>query len=165
MENNAKRYLIPVNGQLIEVSEEVYKEYYRPIWRTRKRAQLAGSCACPKSQLWKCDGECQLCSFSATGDQVSLSTPIGGDHGEISFSDRLCDDVTPETKLFRKDLIEALYSALTQLDSDSRQLCYFIMQGKTEREIAAALNLSQSTLHYKKQKTLALLRKVLQDYI
>ena len=165
MENNAKRYLIPVNGQLIEVSEEVYKEYYRPIWRTRKRAQLAGSCACPKSQLWKCDGECQLCSFSATGDQVSLSTPIGGDHGEIPLSDRICDDVTPESRLFRKDLIEALYSALTQLDSDSRQLCFYIMQGKTEREIASTMNLSQSTLHYKKQKTLAILRKVLKDYI
>ena len=165
MENNAKRYFIPVDGQLIEVREEIYKEYYRPIWRARKRAQKGGNCGCPKSQLWKCDGECQLCSFSAAGDQVSLSTPIGGEHGEISLSDRLSDDVTPESRLFRKDLIEALYSSLTQLDSDSRQLCFFIMQGKTEREIAATMNLSQSTLHDKKQKTLALLRKILQDYI
>ena len=165
MESQERKYYIPIDGQLIEVCREIYCEFYRPIWRARKRAQLTGGCTCPKSQLWKCDGECQLCTFSATGQQVSLSTPIGGEHDEIYLVDRLCDDVTPESRLLRKELNEALYSALAQLDSDGRQICLLIMQGKTEREIAAVMNRSQTTLHYQKHKALEFLRKALQDYI
>ena len=35
MQNNDKKYFIPVNGNPIEVSEEVYRAYYQPIWNTR----------------------------------------------------------------------------------------------------------------------------------
>lgn len=31
MSSEAKKYFIPVNGELVEVSEELYREYYRPI--------------------------------------------------------------------------------------------------------------------------------------
>lgn len=165
MEKNAKRNFIPVDGQRIEVPEEVYKEYYRPIWRERKKAQKEGSCVCPESQFWKCDCDCQLCSFFVAGVQVSLSTPIGGEEDEITLGDTLSDGITPESRLLKKELIEALYTALAQLDQESREICSFIMQGKTEREIADAMNRSQSTLHYQKQKAIAFLRKALRDYI
>lgn len=39
MSDQNKKYFIPVNGALIEVSEEVYRAYYRPIWNTRYHAQ------------------------------------------------------------------------------------------------------------------------------
>lgn len=38
MSNEAKKYYIPVNGKLVEVSEELYRAYYRPIWNTRYHA-------------------------------------------------------------------------------------------------------------------------------
>lgn len=31
MQKKANRYFIPIDGQAIEVSEEVYRAYYRPI--------------------------------------------------------------------------------------------------------------------------------------
>lgn len=31
MQNNDKKYFIPVDGTLIEVSEDVYRAYYQPI--------------------------------------------------------------------------------------------------------------------------------------
>lgn len=35
MQNNDKKYFIPVDGTPIEASEEVYRAYYQPIWNTR----------------------------------------------------------------------------------------------------------------------------------
>lgn len=35
MQNNDKKYFIPVDGTPIEVSEEIYRAYYQPIWNTR----------------------------------------------------------------------------------------------------------------------------------
>ncbi|NLI54385.1 MAG: hypothetical protein GX417_08660 [Clostridiales bacterium] len=77
-QSKSKRFFIPVNGTPIEVSEEVYRAYYQPIWNTRYHAQKNGECRCTKSQLWKCDGVCPGCPFYAAGKKVSIDTPIGG---------------------------------------------------------------------------------------
>ena len=65
MQNNDKKYFIPVDGTPIEVSEEIYRAYYQPIWSTRYHAQKNGECRCTKAQLWKCDGVCPGCPFYA----------------------------------------------------------------------------------------------------
>lgn len=75
MSKEAKKYFIPVNGELVEVSEELYREYYRPIWNTRYYARKNGECSCTKAQLWKCDGVCPGCPFYTAG-QKCLSTPL-----------------------------------------------------------------------------------------
>lgn len=77
MQNNDKKYFIPVDGTPIEVSEEVYRAYYQPIWNTRYHAQKNGECRCTKAQLWKCDGVCPGCPFYAAGKKVSIDTPRG----------------------------------------------------------------------------------------
>lgn len=51
MSTQDKKFFIPVDGNPTEVREEVYRAYYRPIWRTRYHAQKDGECVCPKSQL------------------------------------------------------------------------------------------------------------------
>lgn len=86
MQNNDKKYFIPVDGNPIEVSEEVYRAYYQPIWNTRYHAQQNGECRCTKAQLWKCDGVCPGCPFYAAGKKVSIDTPIGGEDDELNVS-------------------------------------------------------------------------------
>ena len=46
MKNKDKQYFIPVDGELVEVTEEVYRAYYQPIWNTRYHAQKNGECRC-----------------------------------------------------------------------------------------------------------------------
>lgn len=75
MSNEAKKYFIPVKGELVEVSEELYRAYYRPIWNTRYHARKNGECCCTKAQLWKCDGVCPGCPFYTAGKKY-LSTPL-----------------------------------------------------------------------------------------
>ncbi len=86
MQNKDKKYFIPVDGNPIEVSEEVYRAYYQPIWNTRYHAQQNGECRCTKAKLWKCDGVCPGCPFYAAGKKVSIDTPIGGEDDELNVS-------------------------------------------------------------------------------
>ena len=83
MQNNDKKYFIPVDGTPIEVSEEIYRAYYQPIWNTRYHAQKNGECRCTKAQLWKCDGVCPGCPLYAAGKKVSIDTPIGGEEDGV----------------------------------------------------------------------------------
>ena len=166
MSNEAKKYFIRVEGNPIEVSEEVYRAYFQPIWKTRYHAQKNGECRCSKAQLWKCDGICPGCPFYAAGKKVSIDTPIGGEDDELTFGDTLADDtLSVESKLMDKELLDALYDELNRLDSDDRRICELIMQGNTEREIAAAMGKRQSTINYRKHKVFSILREALKDLI
>ncbi len=166
MENTVKHYCIPVNGNPIEVTEEVYRDFYRPIWRTQYHARKNGECRCPKNQLWKCDGICPGCRYSAAGRKVSINTPICDDDPDLTLEDVLeSDDPSPESILMDRELLDALYDELDRLDPDGRRICELIMAGKTEREMAATLGRSQSTLNYQKRKILSLLREALKDFV
>ena len=92
MSSEVKKYFIPVNGELVEVSEELYRAYYRPIWNTRYHARKNGECSCTKAQLWKCDGVCPGCPFQTEGKKISLSTVIGGEDNDLTLGDTLRDD-------------------------------------------------------------------------
>ena len=167
MEEHAtdKRYFIPADGTLIEVSEDVYRAYYQPIWNTRYHARKNGECVCPRAQLWKCDGICPGCPFYAAGKKVSIDAPIGGEDDELTLGDTLATDTpTAETVLMDKELLDTLYSELSRLDPDGRRICEFIMQGKTEREMAADMGKRQSTINYQKNKVLSFLREALKDF-
>lgn len=166
MSTQDKKFFIPVDGNPTEVREEVYRAYYRPIWRTRYHAQKDGECVCPKSQLWKCDGVCSGCRYNAAGRKVSLNTPICDDDPDLTLEDVLESDTpSPESILMDRELLDALYEELDRLDPDGRRICELIMAGKTERQMADELGRSQSTLNYQKRKVLSLLRKTLKDYI
>lgn len=166
MQNNDKKYFIPVDGTPIEVSEDVYRAYYQPIWNTRYHAQQNGECRCTKAQLWKCDGVCPGCPFYAAGKKVSIDTPIGGEEDELTLGDTQADDApSAESILMDKELLDALYDELNRLDPDGRCICELIMQGKTEREIAADMGKRQSTINYQKNKVFSILREALKDFI
>lgn len=166
MQTKDKHYFIPANGDLIEVTEEQYRAYYRPIWKTRYHAQKNGECTCTKGQLWKCDGVCPGCPFHSAGKVLSLDKPVADEDGKITFGDTIADDSpSPEDILLEAELLEALYAELDRLDPDGRRICELIMSGKTERQMAAVLGRSQSTLNYQKRKILCLLREALKEYI
>lgn len=166
MSNKAKKCFIPVDGTPIEVSEDVYRDYYRPIWRTRYHAQKNGECNCTKAQIWKCDGVCPGCPFYTAGRKVSIETSIGGEEDELTLGDTLADDApSAESILMDRELLAALHEELNRLDPDGRRICELVMQGKTEREIAADMGKRQSTINYKKNRVFDILREALKDFV
>ena len=164
MQNNDKKYFIPVNGNPIEVSEEVYRAYYQPIWNTRYHAQKNGECRCTKAQLWKCDGVCPGCPFYAAGKKVSIDTPIGGEEDELTLGDTLADDApSAESILMDKELLDALYDELNRLDPDGRRICELLMY-HSEREAADIMGMARSTFKRHWAKIQAELQDKLKEY-
>ena len=137
MKNCDRKYFIPVNGTPVEVSEEVYRAYYRPVWGTRYHAQKNGECRCSKRQLWLCDGICSGCPFHTSETNISFETPVADGDEDITIEDALMGSPSPESILMDKELLDALYNELNRLDPEGRRICELFMQGKTEREIAA----------------------------
>ena len=91
---------------------------------------------------------------------------IGGEEDELTLGDTLVDDASSaESILMDKELLDALYDELNRLDPDGRRICELIMQGKTEREIAADMGKRQSTINYQKNKVFSILREALKDFI
>lgn len=165
MKNNDKTYFIPVNGKLIEVSEDVYKAYYRPIWNTRYHAQQNGECRCTKAKLWKCDGDCIGCCYHTVGRTVSLETPIGSEADELTLGDTLTDDApSSESILMDKELLDALYEELEHLDPEGKRICQLFMEGFSERESAKIMGMARSTFKRHWEKIRTYLQKRLEDY-
>ena len=75
MSSEAKKYFIPVNGELVEVSEELYREYYRPIWNTRYHARKNGECSCTKLSCGNAMAYAQV-ARSTQPVKKCLSTPL-----------------------------------------------------------------------------------------
>ena len=85
--DNQRKIYIRSTKTWVPVTEEVYLEYYRPVWRTQKAMQKAGQCYCPKSKLWLCDDDCAMCEYRAAGNTVSLVAPMqNGLHAVLPWS-------------------------------------------------------------------------------
>ena len=164
MQKKDNRYFIPVNGDPIEVSEEVYRAYYQPIWNTRYHAQQNSECRCTKTQLWKCDGVCPGCPFYTAGKKVSIDTPIGGEDDELVLADTLADDTpTAESILMDEELLKALYDELDRLDPEGKRICGLLMH-HSEREAAEIMGMARSTFKRHWDKIRAELQIKLKDY-
>lgn len=164
MSNEVKKYFIPVDGNPIEVSEEVYRAYYQPIWNARYHAQKNGECRCTKAQLWKCDGVCPGCPFYAAGKKVSIDTPIGGEDDELTLGDTLADDApTAESILMDNELLDALYDELSRLDPEGKRICELLMY-HSEREAADIMGMARSTFKRHWAKIQVELQDKLKEY-
>ena len=142
---------------LVPVSEEVYRSVYPGIWKTQKRMRRAGQCVCPKNQLWKCDGDCLVCTFYKRKD-LSLNAPISTAEG-IAFEETVAsNEATPEEKVCEAALLEALYAALDLLDPEGKRICE-LMKEHSERETADILGMSRSTFKRRWERILRQLKE------
>lgn len=153
--------------QWLNVSEEIYLDHTRFYGAFRKRVQSHGQCICPKSKAWLCDGDCLTCEFRAAGKQLSLDYTTEDRNGKPKHS---VDDLLDETVNIpyaaeKRELKKALYEVIGKLEPENQLICRRIMEGKTEREIAAELGISRSTYTYRRDKLFQKLREQLVLYM
>lgn len=150
----------------VDVTEEQYYAYYRDIWATRNRAQAHGQCMCPKSKTWMCDGDCLFCEFHAAGDNLSLDYTVqDGEGNQKSWADGLQDHTTDSQSLIEdRELLRILYQKLQELDTEAKRICELFMQGQSEREAAASMNMARSTFKRHWAKIQSELQEKLRDY-
>ena len=149
-----EKYYIYVKSQdqLLEVTPEIYYEYYRPIWRMRKALQKAKKCLCPQKWLWKCDGDCASCEHYAPGDEWSL------DYEQSLLGDKREDTgVNIEEMVANKILLKQLLKRLGDICPEFLEFIKLKEKGLSEREIATKLKIPRKTLSYRIDKA----RKIL----
>jgi hypothetical protein len=128
---NKERYIL-LNGEKIFVSEEVYRAYYRPVWREAKQRKV------------RLEMECSLDTLKDSGFEAES------------------DQVPMDELILDKLLMDKLFLALSDLTSDERSLLHALyLQGKSEREVAKTLGISSVAVHKRKHKALNKLHRLL----
>ncbi len=153
-----QRY-IPVDGQQIPVTEEVYRADKRPAWAERKRREREKRCVVSngRGRTKRCTADCSQCDKQRTGSVLSLDKFLEDGY-------EAADTLDLAELVADKLLLEELYAALEELDPDNRRIMELFSIGKSEREIAADMGLSQKAISKRKTKLFAQLRERLQDF-
>ena len=166
MADKKQRY-IPVGKKLIPVSEETY--LYHTRWVANERYRARRDHRCGNNNFSKCNGDCGHCIYQIPGDVLYMDSLVNtnNDHsGDSSFGFDI-----PDTSASVEDLVVneiMLTSLLKDLDSimpDGAQIFSLIAHGFTERQVAAKLGISQSTLSYRKNKLFDYIRQHREDFL
>jgi len=158
-QTTTQRY-IEIDGQQIPVTEEVYRAYMRPVWAERKRREREKHCVISDGRggTKRCTDDCNRCDKQRTGSVLSLDKFM-----EDGFE--AAEPVELAELVADKLLLEELYAALDELDPDNRRIMELFSVGKSEREIASDIGLSQKAINKRKTKLFAQLRERLKDFI
>jgi len=156
---NQQRH-IEINEQQIPVTEESYRAYKRPAWAERKRIEREKRCVISNGRggTKRCTGDCSKCDKQRTGSVLSLDK-----FAEDGFD--VADTIDISELVADKLLFQELYKAWEELAPDSRRIMKLYAAGKSEREIADAIGLSQKSINNRKKKLFALLQKRLKDFV
>lgn len=137
MEEQERRYALVVKKRQIEVTEEVYKTYYKLTERERYLDKLAG-----KKHI-------SLEACHQNGLQVDYVLSHIGESIEDS--------------LVKREMLEKLSLCLETLSEQERLLIYALFfQGKSERQLAAETEIPQRTINDRKRKILLKLKKLME---
>ena len=120
-----------LDGVKVPVSEEVYRAYYRPVWREAKRKEVRD------------DTEYSLDALEESGFEAADSA--------------LVDDIVAD-KLLLDELYAAL-DELT--DDERSLIDALFYKERSERNVAAERGVQRNTVVYHRNKILDKLRKIL----
>lgn len=162
---NLRKIYIRNTKQWIPVTEEVYREYYREIWATRKRAQEHRQCMCPKDKHWLCDGDCLICPFHAPGDNLSLDLTYQNSDGEaFSMLDKLADPAESiEDVVTDQIVLDMLFQRLAEIMPEARHIGDLRMAGLSDAEIADKIGIPRTTFLSRLKKAKELLQREYPD--
>ena len=159
-----KQFYVNVNGQKVEVSEEVYRAYVRPI-RAQQRAEKRNKRCKVKGErfgLVRCKGNCSECEYAKSGKafgSVEQSLDALTESGfELPSESDIEVDLLAEEE--RNEQMEKLRSAIASLSERQRfilQEVYF--HNQTQEEVAMQLQISQQAVSMTLKKAITNLKK------
>jgi len=153
-QKSTKDYYLPIDGQEIPVSEEVYRAYKRPAWAEHKRKEREKRCRDEKGH--RCTKDCSQCDKQRAGSVLSLDR-----FAEEGYE--IADSVDIAELVAEKLLLEELAIALNELDPQNKRIAELYGEGLSEREIASQVGLSQKGVNKRKTKIFNQLRQCLQE--
>ena len=170
MENNGKPRTLKIRGQIVEVSEEVYRAYIRPIraeqrrkrreWKCQKLSETGG-------HYVRCKDRCENCPYylagnSALGNVTSLDKLADC---EVEIEDKRSDVeanyIEQETQKEEYEKLHAAIATLTPRQQEMVRLIYF--EDKTQEEVAQIFGIDSSSVRHALKRIKDALRKKLEN--
>ena len=163
-----KKFYVTVNGQRVEVSEEVYRAYVRPV-RARQRAEKRNKRCKVKGErlgLVRCKANCEECPYAVNGRAMSGMEQSLESLFEAGFE--VASELDLEADLLaaeeRKEQVKKLHSAIACLTERQQYLIREIyFNGRTQGEIAAAMGATKQAVSNAVRRVLASLKKILKE--
>lgn len=142
-----KNFYLYIDGQPVEVSEEVYREYKRAEEKERYFMRRL------KKGRFVVDAEGQTVDYIPSRE-ASYEQLMEADW-KFSAPGESMDDM-----MIKAQLLETLDKALCSLTVEERELIQEIFYlEKSEREVSTAYHLTQAAIHKRKKKILEKLKK------
>ena len=137
MKEKERRYALVVKKERIEVTEAVYKNYYKLVERERYLDKLA-----EKKHI-------SIEACHENGVQVDYL---------LSLTEESIED-----NIIKRELLEKLTLCLEMLSEQERLLIHALFfKGKSERQLSAETEIPQRTINDKKRKILLKLKKLIE---
>ena len=161
-----KKFYVTVNGQKVEVSEEVYRAYIRPV-RAQQRAERRNwRCVlkADKYGLVRCKKDCGQCPYALqgnapTGNETSLDILREAGFDAPSSIDMEADLIESEERI---EQAGKLHEAISKLNERQQQLIReLFFNGKTQQEIAIETGISKQSVSDALRRALSTLKKFL----
>ena len=146
-----KEQRIKVNGQYVQVTEEVYqairKQNNHIRWLMRREAR------CTQTNFAHCHGDCEHCKRHVTGKIISLE---GLNDDCLSA---LADETDIEDEYIRKETWRAIYRYADQTASNGAAILrLYIEYGLSFSEISSVMGIPKMTAYKRARKILNQLR-------
>ena len=164
-----KKFYVTVNGQKVEVSEEVYRAYVRPV-RAQQRAERRNWRCKVKGQrlsLVRCKKDCSSCPYAlqgnnATGNLLSWEALVESGY-DAPAEDNMEESIALEEEYSEK--ITALRTAIGQLNERQRLIVKAVyFDGRSQASIAEELGITQATVSVDLRRALTRLKKILKNF-
>lgn len=169
MEKKDKKYTLKVKGKEVEVNEEIYREYIRPVQAEQRQKRRAWKCqVLSKSGNYyiRCTKKCETCPYylagnSALGNVTSLDRLVDC---EVEIEDKNSDIeaayIERETTKEEYAELHKVIKRLTPRQQQIVQMVYF--EDKTQEEVAEHFGASKQTISNAMQRIYATLKKFLE---
>jgi RNA polymerase sigma factor (sigma-70 family) len=145
MSSNPKT--VEIDGIPVAVTEEVYRAFKRPVWAERKRKEREQRCRDENGN--RCMKSCKDCLKLRDGTPFSIEFMI-------EKGIEVADPTDVEEIVAYHLLLDELYAALSELeDEESSLIGAIFFDGKSERQIAGELGLSQKAVNKRRHRILA----------
>ena len=151
MEKKDKKYTLKVKGKEVEVNEEIYRAYIRPVQAEQRQKRRVWKCrVLSKSGNYyvRCTKKCETCPYYLAGNSAL---------GNVTSLDRLVDcevEIEDKNSDFEADYIEQqtikeeyaeLHKVIRQINSRQQEIGKMIyFEGKTQKEVAKGFGLTQA---------------------
>ena len=167
MEN--KKFYVTIKGKQIEVTEEVYRAYVRPIRNEQRQKRRDWKCKFldENGRYVRCANKCEECPYAQHGKK-----PRGNNLSLEEFKE--CGvEIVDETIDIERSVVEAetrqekitlVHTALVKLLPRQKEVITMIwLEGKTQEQVAKKLGIKQSTVSITLERAMKRLTEILKN--